>query len=104
MKKIDDEKCNCMGPAPSIDAVTNLIDTLLTLTTLLIGFTAGTYMMFGYEGMENIESRWNNWCINNNSISEVLHDYDWCGSSRPLSHEFFSDLLVFNFIRYFGNN
>jgi hypothetical protein len=89
-KKIDDDRCNCMGPAPTIDAVTNVVDTLLTLTTLLIGFTAGTYMMFGYEGMKDIESRWDNWCISNNSISEVLHDYDWCASSRPLSHEFFA--------------
>lgn len=89
-KKIDDDKCNCMGPAPSIDAVTNLVDTLLTLTTLLIGFTAGTYMMFGYEGMEDIESRWKNWCLRNDTISDVFHDYDWCSSSRPLSHEFFS--------------
>ena len=89
-KKIDDEKCNCLGPAPSFDSITNLIDTLLTLTTLLIGFTAGTYMMFGYEGMEDIESRWNNWCLRNDTTSDVLQYYDWCSSSRPLSHEFFS--------------
>ena len=89
-EKKDIGSYKCMGPAPSVEVVTNAIDTLLTLTTLLIGFTAGTYMTFGYEGMEVIESRWNNWCINNNSISETLHKYDWCSSYRPLSHEFFA--------------
>ena len=97
MKKIieedqqeDDGSCSCMGPAPKLEAVSNVVDTLLTLTTLLIGFTAGTYMMFGYEGMEEIESRWGNWCIGNNSVGIVLQEYDWCSASRPLSHEFFS--------------
>ena len=63
-KEIDSGECFCMGPAPTVDALNDVVDTILMVTTLLLGFTAGTYMMFGYDDILTIETRWSEWCLN----------------------------------------
>jgi hypothetical protein len=88
--EIDSKECSCMGPAPTIDALNDVVDTILMVTTLLLGFTAGTYMIFGHDDMIIIEKRWSDYCINSTDITLSAFNYrTWCEDDQPLSHEFF---------------
>ncbi len=66
-EEINGERCTALGPAASLDTVKNLVDTILTVSTLLTGFTATTFYSFGHSDLLEIEERWGGWCSNTTS-------------------------------------
>ena len=80
-------------PAPKADVIAGLIQTLMLVSSLLLGFNHANYRMLHPTALADADARWEGYCANE-THRDVLDQYHWC-DEPPSTTLFFRSMWSF---------